>query len=96
MSNTEHPTRPSISGEPAGRVSYKKEKNMNNTEIKKRSIVKFKAGFYRVTNATKNTVNLGSIFGSKIYYKGIPKSDVAEAEAEWYKHWSNSETYRSM
>jgi len=35
MSNTEHPTRPSISGEPAGRVFIQTgEKNMNNTRMK--------------------------------------------------------------
>ena len=65
-------------------------------EIKKRSIVKYDGGYYKVTRATKATVNLGSIFHRKIYHKGIPKSEVVESEAEWYEHWSNSETYRSM
>ena len=72
------------------------------TELKKGSIVKFvnpdvsKGGFCRVTRVTKNTVNLGSIWGNKIYYKGLPRSDVVEAEAEWYNHWMQSESYRSM
>jgi len=59
-------------------------------------IVKYENGWYRVTRMTKKTVNLGSVFGSKIYYKGIPKEEVEEDEAAWYENWSKSETYMSM
>ena len=72
-------------------------RNPKMNEIKKRSIVKYDGGYYRVTRATKATVNLGSISHRKqIYHKGIPKTEVVESEAEWYEWWSDSETYRSM
>jgi hypothetical protein len=64
--------------------------------LKKGTVVKYDKGYYRISRLTKKTVNLKSVWGNKIYYKGLPKSDVVEAEAEWYEHWSNSETYRSM
>ena len=70
---------------------------MENTQvIKKGSIVKFLAGNYRVTSVRAGKVNLGSIFGKQIYYKGIPTSMVRENEAEWYNQWSKSETYMCM
>jgi hypothetical protein len=78
----------------------KKIKVMNN--IKKGSIVtvinpelKIK-GWYRVTRATSKSVNLGSIFGSHIYYKGVDINSVMEDEANWYKNWQKTETYQCM
>ena len=55
-----------------------------------------RSGWYRVRKVTKNTVNLGSIFGRTLYHKGVPKDQVKEDEAAWYSSWSQSETYRSM
>ena len=69
---------------------------MKNTEIKKGNIVKYNEGFYRVSFATKIKVNLKSVWGNKIYYKGIPKSEVVEAGEEHWEIFSNSETYRCM
>lgn len=54
------------------------------------------SGWYRVTKVTKNLVNLGSIFGRHIYHKSVPKDQVREDEAAWYKKWQQSETYQSM
>jgi len=65
-------------------------------EINIGSIVKYQNGYYKVTRCTKATVNLGSIFGSHIYHKGINKSEVTEAAAEWHERWSQSETYKCM
>ena len=65
-------------------------------EINTGSIVKYQGGFYRVTRCTKNTVNLGAIFGGHIYHKGIKKSDVTEAHGEWYEKWTQSESYKCM
>ena len=62
-------------------------------------VVKFDNGFYRITAiiGKKNiTVNLGSIFGSKIYYKRVAIDNIVDAEAEWYQRWSQSESYRCM
>ena len=53
-------------------------------------------GHYRVRKVTKNFVNLGSIFGKHLYYKNVPKALVTEDEAEWYKGWTQSETYQCM
>lgn len=72
------------------------EINQTTGEINSGSIVKFEGGFYRVTRCTKNTVNLASVFGGRIYHKGIAKAEVTEAGAEWYDRWSQSETYQCM
>jgi len=69
---------------------------MADTEIKKGSIVKYNKGFYKVSFVTKEKVNLKSVWGNKIYYKGLPKSEVVEAAAEHWEVFSNSETYASM
>ena len=53
-------------------------------------------GWYRVTRATKHKVNLGSIFGGRIYHKGVPKDQVKEDGEAWYKRWQQSETYQCM
>jgi len=66
------------------------------TEIKKGSIVSFENGNYRVTSVKGGKVNLGSIFGKYIYYKGIPIEDMFENEEQWYKKWSQSESYMCM
>lgn len=65
-------------------------------EIKKGSIVSFENGNYRVTSVRGGKVNLGSIFGKYIYHKGIPIEDVFENGEEWYKKWSQSESYMCM
>jgi hypothetical protein len=65
-------------------------------EIKVGSIVSFQGGYFRVTKVTKNTVNLGSIFGNSVYYKGVLKELVKEDETSWYANWQQSETYMSM
>lgn len=65
-------------------------------EIATGSIVKYQNGFYRVTRCTKNTINLGAIFGNRVYHKGLNKNEVTEALAEWHERWINSESYKSM
>jgi hypothetical protein len=72
------------------------ENNQTSTEINNGSIVKFEGGFYRISRCTKNKVNLASVFGGRIYHKGIAKAEVTEAGAEWYNRWSQSETYMCM
>jgi hypothetical protein len=64
--------------------------------IEKGSTVKYKDGYYRVTAKFRNTVNLGSIFGSTIYFRQVPISEVKEAGDEWFARWRESETYKSM
>ena len=68
---------------------------MTNT-IQKGTIVKYNNQWFRVTKTTKNTVNLGSIFGNTIYHKAIAKELVVEDEANWYNNWQKSERYQSM
>lgn len=65
-------------------------------EIKTGMIVLFKDGWYKVTKATKNTCNLGSVFGRTLCHKSVPKSEVKEDEAAWYENWSKSDAYRCM
>jgi hypothetical protein len=54
------------------------------------------SGWYRVRRVTRNTVNLGSIFGRHLYHKGVPKGEVREDEVAWYAAWSRTETYQCM
>ena len=60
------------------------------------AVVLFENGWYRVTRVTKNTVNLGAIFGNRIYHKGVDITQVVEDHDNWYKNWSRSETYQCM
>jgi hypothetical protein len=62
----------------------------------KSAVVKFQGGFYRVTSHRGGKVNLGSVFGGRIYEKGIPEAEVTEAHDEWYAQWSQSESYMCM
>lgn len=65
-------------------------------EITKGMIVKYDGGNYRVTCVKGGKVNLGSIFGKRIYEKGIPVELVVEDGAAWYERWTRSETYMCM
>ena len=71
-------------------------------EIKKGTIVSYtepgtnRPGWFRVSNATKHKVNLGSIFGGRIYYKGVPKDQVKEDGDAWYSYWQTTDTYKCM
>jgi hypothetical protein len=65
-------------------------------QIKSGMIVRFDGGWYRVTKATKNTVNLGAVFGGRVYHKGVDITLVQEDEAAWYANWSQSESYMCM
>ena len=64
--------------------------------MNKGSIVQYDQGFYRITRLTKNTVNLGPVFGGRVIHKSVPRSDVIEAREEFYKYWRQTESYRSM
>ena len=65
-------------------------------EIKVGSIVKYNDNFYRVTRLTKNTANLGSVFGKTIYFKGINRNELIEASNSFYERWQKSESYQCM
>jgi hypothetical protein len=55
-----------------------------------------RSGWYRVRRVTRNTVNLGAVFGKRLYHKGVPKGEVREDEGAWYEAWSQTDSYRSM
>ena len=71
---------------------------IKNKPIQKGSIVKYEDGYFRVTAyfSKGQTMNLGSIFGGKIYHRGVSEYDVKEAHDEWYEGWTKSETYMCM
>lgn len=71
-------------------------KDRNGKEITKGSIVRYGNGHYRISAIIGITVNLKSVFGSRIYYQRIPAVEVVEDEAAWYKLWQESETYKCM
>lgn len=71
----------------------------NNRTIQKGSIVCLpNGGHARVTAVFPGTktVNVGSIFGSKVHEKGLSLNSIYEDEARWYEAWSQSERYMSM
>ena len=67
-----------------------------NGEMNKGTVVRYKDGWMEVRAVFKDTVNLGSIFGSKTKYKGVPKSEVKPDYEAWLNVWTKSETYQSM
>ena len=82
---------------------------MSDKILVKGSIVKVKdeisfpeyLGYYRITSIRIDRYgdaycNLGSIFGKTIYHKRVPLKWVTECHDEWYKAWSQSETYMCM
>jgi hypothetical protein len=69
---------------------------VNQTPIAKGSIVKFNQGWCRVTRVTKNTVNLGPIFGRGTTDKYVPIDLVTEDSTGFYVYWSTTDAYRSM
>lgn len=48
-----------------------------------------------IGTGSKARVNLGAIFGGKVYYKGVSIERVVEDEAAWHAKYVTSETYRS-
>lgn len=71
----------------------------NGKTLRKGSIVKIgNGGHARITALfpSKQTVNLGSIFGKRVLDRSIPVAQIIEDEATWYDSWSRSETYMSM
>jgi len=69
---------------------------MESIEIINGSIVKYKSGYYRISCIKGGKVNLRSIFRSTISFKGVPLTDVVEAQSEWFASWTQSETYICM
>ena len=55
-----------------------------------------KNGYYKITSIRGGKVNLGSVFGRSIYYKGIPVDEVYECHDEWYAKWTRTESYMCM
>ena len=75
-------------------LNYKTKREMK--KDLKFATVKYQGGFYKVTSHRGGKVNLGAVFGGRIYYKGIPEAEVVEAYEEFYDHWCKSETYMCM
>jgi translation elongation factor P/translation initiation factor 5A len=70
---------------------------MESKDIQKGMIVKYQDRWYQVTRVTRETVNLGNTWNpSRVYCKGIPKSQVTEDRAAWYKNWTESDAYQCM
>lgn len=56
----------------------------------------FDGGWYRVTAVTKNTVNLGAVWGGRIYHKRVDITKCQEDEAAWYENWRKTDHYQCM
>lgn len=65
-------------------------------EIATGDIVLYNGGWFRVRKVTRNTVNLGSVFGRTLYHRGVPKDQVKEDQAAWYAAWQKTDAYQSM
>ena len=68
--------------------------------LQKGAIVKYRGGYYRISDArgrgTRRWANLQSIFGTYVYHKRVPVDQLQEAYAEWSERWSQSESYMCM
>ena len=73
------------------------------TEIQKGSIVQFqnpdrpkhfKRG--RITRITSKWVNIGGVWGGKVFAKKVPLTEITECADAFYKAWRSSESYRCM
>jgi len=68
----------------------------NEVKIHVGMIVDYAGGNYRVSMAKGGKVNLKSIFGNTIYYKGISADLVKDDHDGWYQRWSKSDAYSTM
>jgi hypothetical protein len=60
------------------------------------SVVRYKTGWVRITRLNSKWCNLGAVWGSRIYEKKVPLTEIFEDEAAWYERWTQSESYRCM
>lgn len=50
----------------------------------------------RITRLTSKWANVGSVWGGKVFAKQVPVQELIECSKEFYKAWSESESYRCM
>jgi len=50
----------------------------------------------RISRITKTTCNLRSVWGGRIFAKGVLLKEVHESGAEFYSAWERSESYMCM
>ena len=70
--------------------------DVNGAELQVGTVVRHKDGWARITRLNSKWCNLGAIFGSRIYEKKVPLTEVYADEVAWYERWSQSETYMCM
>ena len=70
--------------------------DVNGAELQVGTVVRHKDGWVRITRLNSKWCNLGAIFGSRIYEKKVPLTEVYADEVAWYERWSQSETYMCM
>lgn len=72
----------------------------NGKEINVGSIVTWtfgeKSQTGRISRLTKTTCNLRSVWGGRIFAKGVSLKEVEESSAEFYSAWEKSESYMCM
>ena len=69
---------------------------MNNNPIVKNSTVKYKDGYVMVKSLFKTHATLCTMFSHRIIAKKVPLTELTEAYDEWYKLWTESESYKCM
>lgn len=50
----------------------------------------------RITRLTSKWVNVGHVWGGKVFAKRVPVTELTECSKEFYKGWSESESYMCM
>ena len=50
----------------------------------------------RITRLTSKWVNVGGVWGGRVFAKRVPLEKIEECEVEWYDNWTKSERYRCM
>lgn len=70
--------------------------DINGTELQVGTVVRHKTGWVRITRLNSKWCNLGAIWGSRIYEKKVPLSEIFEDEVAWYQAWQQTDQYRCM
>jgi hypothetical protein len=61
------------------------------------NVVSYNDGYYRISKANRDTVNLRGVWGSKrVLHKSVSVAEVREAGNEFFESWSRSESYMCM
>jgi len=77
-------------------MNYYAITDKNGVELEVGTIVRYEAGWARITRLNSKWCNLGAIWGGKVYEKKVPLTEIYADEAAWYEYWTQTDHYRCM